>query len=140
MTKQASRDLGEAYERLVAEALESPECEPFRAAVREMAGSIDSAKAVYDAIGIEIAERFLDGRMSFWDADGVANCLYDAMLADGIEYGFEEYSFAEVAFRVFEAFDAGEWHRKGEAGDPAELYTRPLLQRIQIAYGLKNGE
>ena len=138
--KSSFRDLGEEYDRLSGKALADRDWEPFRAAVRDLAGSIDRAKEVYDAIGLETAERFLDGRMSFEDADWVANQLYSAMLADGVEYGFEKYAFAKLAFKIFEAFDAGEWHRHGEDGDPAELYTRPFLQRILTEHLSKNGD
>ena len=120
----------EAYEIVSAEALASRDCGPLRSAVRRIANSPEAVRGAYDAVALETARRFVEGRLPFEDADWIANQLYAAMMEDGADLGFERYSFAPLAFEIFEAFDGGEFSRAGEKGDPVERYTRPALRAI----------
>jgi len=125
-------------DELLSLAANSEECDSFRNAVRARCTGEGSVKQCYDSVAVETARRFVAGDMPFDTADWVANQIYSAMLADGTEQGLEEYQFPPLAFEVFEAFDAGEFRRSGETGDPAETRTRPLLVELLARAGLEH--
>ena len=77
-----------------------------------------------NTLALDIAARYMDGRVSFWDADGIANSLFAYAVHIGV--------LPEPMFSVYLAFDAAESPAKGDCeGTTAELkYTRPKLERI----------
>lgn len=87
-----------------------------------------SPAELYNALSREVARRFLDGGMTFEDADAIANTLYSIMVEDALAEG-DDFEFAEPAFGIFLAFDDGEWDR-GDGIDPVERYTTPGLREL----------
>ncbi|HEY7767681.1 hypothetical protein [Longimicrobium sp.] len=83
---------------------------------------------LYNGLALEVARRFLDGRMHFDDADELANTLSAMMISDAADHG-DGFVLPQPAWSIYEAFDAGEWNR-GEPDDPVERYTRPLLEAL----------
>jgi hypothetical protein len=78
-----------------------------------------------DQISLQIAKGYLDGIYSFADADTVMNNIY-VYLTNG-----ELLSEAEVlTWDVYLAFDAGEFHHRGDDLNvaPALKYTKPMLE------------
>jgi hypothetical protein len=75
-----------------------------------------------NTLALELAARYMDGRTSFWDADGIANSLF----AYAIHIGM----LPEPMFAIYLAFDAAESPAAGDC-ETAELkYTRPKLREI----------
>lgn len=100
-----------------------------RAGIHELAKAHDlPVPELYNALSLTIARRFLDGAITFDDADGIANNLYAMMVEDAVEHGGDG-SYPEPAFAIYDAFDAGEWDR-GDGSDPVERYTKPALREI----------
>ena len=109
--------------------MESPVEEFIQAAVR---GPVKHARdlgwyseatlgAFCNDVALVVAQRFLDGKMSFDDADAVANELNALYIGAPIE-------IPEPAESIYLAFDRGEFAVDGE--DPIEEHTRPALRRI----------
>jgi hypothetical protein len=87
-----------------------------------------SLPELYNSLALEVARRFLHGRMDFSDADHLANTLSALIMGDAVDYG-DGFVLPQPAWSIYEAFDAGEWNR-GEPHDPVERYTRPSLEAI----------
>ena len=90
----------------------------------------------YDAfcnkVSRHVAEEYLKEEMSFLDADTIMNNLYSLMLEH-----CKSHAFPQPAFDIFSAFDAGEYHHRGDPEDSnaEELYTKPSL--IKLMEGAK---
>lgn len=86
-----------------------------------------------DHLALSIARRFLVGSASFQYCDAVMNGLHDAMLL-----ATPGRVSSKIAWTVFLAFDAGEFHHPSDPSsiDPVEKYTR--LQLIQILREYEN--
>lgn len=84
---------------------------------------------VFDRVAATIAEDFLSGTMAFDSADLAANDLFawSCCLNDPLQ-GF--------AFRVFQAFDAGEEFHNHDANvaDPIAANTIPQLQSALVSW------
>lgn len=81
--------------------------------------------AFCNEVALTVAQWFLDGKLSFAQADAVANefyALYIGELAD----------LPEPADSIYLAFDRGEYAIGAE--DPAEDHTRPMLRQILDEY------
>lgn len=109
--------------------MESPVEEFIQAAVR---GPVNHARylewyseatlgAFCNDVALVVAQRFLDGKMSFNDANAAANELYSLYIGEPIE-------IPEPADSIYLAFDRGEFVIDGE--DPVEEHTRPVLRKI----------
>ena len=109
--------------------MESPVEEFIQAAVR---GPVNHARclewyseatlgAFCNDVALVVAQRFLDGKMSFNDADAVANEIYALYIGEPIE-------IPEPADSIYLAFDRGELAIDGE--NPIEEHTRPVLRTI----------
>lgn len=87
----------------------------------------DEAKlyAFCNKVALVIAQRFLDDKMSFDDADAVANEFYALYIGETVE-------IPEPADSIYLAFDGGEYAIDGE--DPVENYTRPTLRGILASH------
>lgn len=77
-----------------------------------------------DRLMVTVAEAFLDGRLTYSDADQVANSWWSEM-CDPVR--LEGESIPDLARAIFEAFDEGEYDH-GDGLDPAEHYAIPLLR------------
>ena len=117
--------------------MESPVEEFIQAAVR---GSVNHARylewfseatlgAFCNEVALVVAQRFLDGKMSFSDADAAANEFYSLYIGEPIE-------IPEPADSIYLAFDCGEFAIDGE--DPIEERTRPVLRKILASLSEKN--
>lgn len=103
--------------------------DPTRAGIRAFtAANHISPSELHNALMLSIARRFLDGAMSFDEADGIANTIYALMVEEALGHG-DGYTFPEPAYAIYLAFDDGEWNR-GDGIDPVERYTRVGLRRI----------
>ena len=109
--------------------MESPVEEFIQAAVR---GPVNHARylewyseatlgAFCNDVALVVAQRFLDGKMSFNDADAVANEIYALYIGEPVE-------IPEPADSIYLAFDRGEFAIDGE--NPIEEHTRPALRTI----------
>lgn len=87
-----------------------------------------SPAALYNALSVSVARRFLAGDMPFEEADEMVNTIYGFMVEDGLTYG-EDFEFPEPAFAIYGAFDMGEWNPR-DGFDGVERYTRPALLEI----------
>lgn len=113
--------------------MESPVEEFIQAAVR---GPVNKARylewyseatlgAFCNDVALVVAHCFLDGKMSFNDADAAANEYYAFYIGKPIE-------IPEPADSIYLAFDRGEFAIDGE--DPIEEYTRPALRVILASH------
>ena len=84
--------------------------------------------ATVDSVALELGRRFLKGEMLYELADDLANQMWAAMMNKLPD--FSEVTFSEIAFAVYEAFDAGEYYHSPDREDPVEIYTVPMLQEI----------
>lgn len=89
---------------------------------------LDSDAELYDfynALALHIAKSFIEGALSFEEADGainVLNVIWTRDLAVSID------SFPEPGYSVYIAFDEGEYSIDGK--DHIELYTKPELKKL----------
>jgi hypothetical protein len=77
-----------------------------------------------DRLMVAIAERFLDGRLSYSDADQAVNRWWALMCDPEL---LKSAPIPELAYAIFGAFDEGEYDH-GDGFDPVEHYTIPLLR------------
>ena len=82
---------------------------------------------LYNRLALVIARDFEKGAMSFELADSAINSIW-AMIVDDLSR-HPKFAFPELAYAIYEAFDAGEWNR-GDGRDPVVVYTRPAIGRI----------
>ena len=97
------------------------DADAFRAFARERFASFEDA---CNAVAIEIARQFQCSQLTFYGADGAVNALQGEMI---YRMAHETNDLPEPAWSIYLAFDAGEWNH-GEADDPVERYTVPLLK------------
>lgn len=77
-----------------------------------------------DRLMVAVAERFLDGRLSYTDADRVANAWWALMCRPD---NLQTEPIPTLAQTIFEAFDEGEYFH-GDQLDPVQQFTIPLLR------------
>ena len=96
---------------------------PTSAEIEEAANSeLIPLDGLLDQFARRVAERYLDDVYSFGDSDMAMNALF-AWSAGATDSGLPEF-----AWKVFGAFDAGEFGRPGVPEDQAgEALTRRLL-------------
>lgn len=83
----------------------------------------------YDLLASELAQSYADGRLPFPEADLIANVLWSDMI--GRSFGYSESSeLSDLLWRVFDAFDAGEWEYPGRFNDPVAQLTNPRVKEI----------
>lgn len=79
-----------------------------------------------DRIGIEIAERYQAGQRTFQFCDSLVNDLWDALI-DRVANN-DDVRWPDGFHEVYEAFDAGEFHRlPDQSDDPESDFTKPLV-------------
>ena len=83
--------------------------------------------AELDAVALAIAKQYVGGKMTFEVSDKLMNSLWGYACRR-----CKEEAFPKAMYAVFMAFDAGEYHRQGDAEgvDPEMQYTKPELLRI----------
>jgi hypothetical protein len=89
-----------------------------------------------DRLMVAVAEAFLEGRLSYGDADQVANVWWAWMCNPG---RWESEPMPERAYAIFGAFDEGEYDH-GDGFDPVQHYTIPLLRSALEPTGGGAGE
>jgi hypothetical protein len=75
-----------------------------------------------------LGRRFLASEMPYELANDLANQMWAAMMNKLPE--FAEVTFSDIAFAIYEAFDAGEYYHSQDREDPVETFTVPLLRKI----------
>lgn len=79
-----------------------------------------------DVIGIEIAKRYHFGERSFEFSDSLVNDLW-GLLIDRVAHN-NDIRWPDDFYEVYEAFDAGEFHRLPDRSDnPQADFTKPLI-------------
>ena len=94
------------------------------------AGAIDNW-AFYNTVALDIARGYYRGELSYTFCDGLMNDLWFTVTV-GLKNGeMVPYPF----FEIFEAFDAGEFHRKADrSDDPVADFTDPAISDIALRY------
>jgi hypothetical protein len=83
----------------------------------------------FDKIGREIALAYHSGQVSFSFCDLLVNDLF-ALVIDRSRND-PQPPWPALFYEVYEAFDAGEWHRRDDkSDDPVEEYTNPAIDGI----------
>ncbi|MEH6544368.1 MAG: hypothetical protein V7721_10525 [Porticoccaceae bacterium] len=91
-------------------------------------GNEVSRTEMFNSLAIRVAREFQQNKLGFEDADHAANLIWSAMVQDSLEHA-EGYKFAQPAYDIYEAFDAGEYgHKTGI--NPIEINTRPRINEI----------
>jgi len=93
---------------------------------------IDPTPRFLDAFAAELALSYAAGRVNFAFSDSAVNDLW-AVLISRFEQ-VDEGEWPKLFSEVFEAFDAGEFRRPGDA-DPVALYTDPAIAEIIAKLG-----
>ena len=77
---------------------------------------------VYDAIAIHLARGYADKSLTYEFCDSAMNFIM----------GLATYDVPKLAWSVYSAFDEGEYYHDKDSLDidPAEKYTRPLIESI----------
>ena len=80
----------------------------------------------FNELSIYLAKSFLNGSISYSDADFAMNGVWPAML----DYTMEKnISLVEPCYSIYCAFDEGEYDHK-DGSDPVEKYTKPALSEV----------
>ncbi|QQV76565.1 hypothetical protein H5J25_14070 [Sphingomonas aliaeris] len=96
---------------------------------RWTAGARDDETQLYDDIGAELARGYHERRYSFDFCDRVVNDLYGTMIEK--QFNDPQPSWPKLFWSVYEAFDAGEFHRKPDkSDDPVAEFTDPEIADI----------
>ncbi len=96
---------------------------------RWTAGWSDSERQLYDDIGAELARGYHGRRYSFEFCDWVVNDLYGTIIKRQLTE--PPPPWPKLFWRVYEAFDAGEFHRTPDKSDnPIAEFTDPEIADI----------
>lgn len=96
------------------------------------AGALDNHE-FYNSAALQIARHYQEGLLTYGFCDRVMNDLWNAVQA-----GFtnDNNSVPEPFFQIYEAFDAGEYHRaKDKSDDPVADFTDPLIANLLLRLG-----
>ncbi|WP_423141686.1 hypothetical protein ACOYW6_12785 [Parablastomonas sp. CN1-191] len=92
-------------------------------------GSVDAEEGVFDGIAALLARGYHERRYSFEFCDEVVNELYEPMISR--QFLASSPPWPELYWSVFEAFDAGEFHRQPDkSDDPIAEFTVPAIADI----------
>ena len=86
----------------------------------------------YNSAALEIAKGYHRGELSYTFCDGVMNDLWS-----GVQEGFGpgKNEVPEPFFEIYEAFDAGEYHRRHDkTDDPVVEFTNPAITDLAIRF------
>lgn len=88
-----------------------------------------SASAFLDRIGGVTASKYHAGQATFEFCDSLINDLWNVLI-ERVGKANEIYS-PELFYEVYDAFDAGEYHRSADMSDnPIADFTDPLIAQI----------
>jgi len=91
------------------------------------AGSLDNWQ-FYNAAALQVARQYHRGQLAYSFCDGLMNDLWSAVQA-GFTSGRNQVP--EPFYEIYEAFDAGEFHRaKDRSDDPVADFTDPLIAKL----------
>lgn len=88
----------------------------------------------YNSVALEIVKGYHHRELSYTFCDGLINDLWS-----GVQEGFGpgKNDVPEPFFEVFEAFDAGEYHRKSDnSDDPVAEFTDPAIAELATRFRL----
>ena len=88
---------------------------------------------LYDGVALHLAHDYDQRKLPFGFCDVVINDLF------GLSVSGEPYGVPELFWEVFEAFDAGEFHRQPDKSDDPETdFTRPMIAEFVTNHPLRN--
>jgi hypothetical protein len=91
--------------------------------------SLQTEAALYDSIGAELARGYFERRYSYDFCDAIVNQLYALMIEKQLLEPAPPWP--RLFFRVYEAFDAGEYHSTAaKSDDPIAELTDPEIAKI----------
>jgi hypothetical protein len=91
--------------------------------------SVEEEVTLYNNLGAELARGYDEKRYSFAFCDTVVNQLYALMISK--QHADPPPPWPKLFFRVYEAFDAGEMHRRADkSDDPISELTNPEIAEI----------
>jgi hypothetical protein len=92
-------------------------------------GLVEEEEVLYDGLAALLARGYHERRYSFEFCDAVVNELYGPMISKQCET--PPPAWPKLFWRVFEAFDAGEFHRQPDkSDDPVAEFTDPEIANI----------
>ena len=99
--------------------------------IARWAGARDVRVPVFiDQMGAELAKRYHAKLVDYAFGDSLANDVWGVMIL-GLPKEGDHEDWSAIFCEVYEAFDAGEFHRPGdEDADPVKLYTDPAIAEI----------
>lgn len=85
---------------------------------------------IIESLSIKIAHNYCKKDLDYSTANDLISNLFGYYLTN--ENFFKNYTFPEVSWEIFNAFDAGEYHHKGDDKevDPVEKYTYTEIENI----------
>jgi hypothetical protein len=85
---------------------------------------------IIEKLSIETALKYWNGEIDYEDGDCIMNNIYSYWVTN--EYYYKNYEFSKIAWKCFEAFDAGEYTREEDEPniDPVEKYTKPQIEKF----------
>ena len=95
----------------------------IEAKLTEWYGATVDVEALHE-ISLEIARNYQDQTISYDIADSLMNCLWSVFLE-------KTKDLPSPFWDVFQAFDAGEFHRAADKSDgPIKEHTNPMIDNI----------
>ncbi|WP_423141695.1 hypothetical protein ACOYW6_12835 [Parablastomonas sp. CN1-191] len=92
-------------------------------------GVVEREEVLYDGLAALLARGYHERRYSFEFCDIVVNDLYGRMIEKQLQT--PPPAWPKLFWRVFEAFDAGEFHRQPDkSDDPVAEFTDPEIAEI----------
>lgn len=96
------------------------------------AGGLDNWE-FYNATALQVARKYHQRQLTYNFCDGLMNDLWSAVQAGFASSGNRA---PEPFYEVYEAFDAGEFHRaKDKSDDPVADFTDPLIADLMSRIG-----
>ncbi len=83
-----------------------------------------------EKLSLETALKYWNGDIEYHEGDCIMNNVYGFWLYT--DHYFNNYDFSEISWECYDAFDSGEYIRDedDENVDPAEKYTKPLIEKL----------
>src|SRR5690242_9837119 len=92
-------------------------------------GAVVAEERLYDDMAAELARGYAERRYSFEFCDGAVNALYGVVIEGQLRT--PQPPWPPLFNRVFEAFDAGEYHRHDDkTDDPVAEHTDRMIATI----------
>jgi hypothetical protein len=87
------------------------------------------APEILDELSCFVAERYATSDLTFEEADTIMNAAWTVCVAEEFWADYDR-TIPKTTLEVYEAFDAGEYHHRGdpEDVDPELKYTKPLIE------------